>query len=158
MERLAHTHKDDVRQPFSLAVKLTREVNRLLDNLRSAQMPREPHLTGRAEHASHRAPRLRADACGAPVVVIRHQHRFDKLSVWQLIDALGRSVTAGALSGDMQHTERAGVAQLPAQRFRQVGHRLEVGRQLVIQPRPYLSRAKTRLLPACQQRVEFGTG
>ncbi len=96
MERLAHTHEDDIRNDFILLVQHTGIVHYLRNDFPAGKMTLEAHLPGRAEDTAEGAAGLCGDAkcpaslAGEAIGVIFHQHRFDHLSITQLEQRLAR--------------------------------------------------------------------
>ena len=113
MERLAHAHEHKVAQsrpPFGPERPL--RVEHLGDDLAGAQVAREPHLPRGAEHAAHRAARLRAQA-GGVAARVGHENRLDGLAVGEAQQELaGESVRAREVVGGTGHVQA--VRRLPA--------------------------------------------
>lgn len=104
MMHVRRTHEDDVAEPLALLLgQVPREEQRLLEDLAVRELPREALLARRAEGAGHGTPRLRADAGGAPPVLVGHEHTLNQRVVLQeAVRALDRPVAAALLEGHLE--------------------------------------------------------
>jgi len=153
---LSHPHQYHVGQPFSVGAQFPCKVQRLGDNFAAGEVAMETHLTGGAEGAAYGATHLSGDAGGAAALV-PHQYCLDSLAVCQ-----AEQVLAGVPIGRLHCVHHLRYAddrlrrQSLAQRSGQVGHLVEGGRQMDVEPLPELATTVPRLTPLLDEGLEGG--
>ena len=123
MQRLSHPHQHDVPQlRLTLLRQLVVGMNHLLHNLSRSQLPHEPHLGRRAEHAPHRTADLRADASRRPFPKV-HQHGLHPTAVGEAQQVLPREAIGGLnLAAHRQLICCYGIFKSTAERRRKISH------------------------------------
>ena len=123
VQRLAHAHQHDVEAPV-LQVEFAGQHADLPGDLARRQMPGQPHLSGQAEPAAHRAPDLGRDAEGHRRRV-GDEHRLDAAPVGEGEHELPGAVVRLLAGGDAGGRERQGAGERRPERAGEVGHAVE---------------------------------
>ena len=146
VERLAHSHQNDVRhlpvilrrRPF--AERIARD-HHLRDDLLRRQIAHQPLCAGVAEGAGQRAADLGGDA-QSPAILLGDMNGLDLLAIGKAQEPFAGSVDRGERARYRRPLQHVARRELVAERLRQRGHRREIGGAATIDPVPELARAE----------------
>ncbi len=146
VERLAHSHQDDVRhlplvlgrRPF--AERIPRDHD-LSDNLLGREIAHQPLCAGVAEGAGQGAADLGGDAQG-PAIILGDMYGLDLLAIGKAQEPFAGSIDRGKRARNHRPLQHVARRELVAERLRQRGHRREIGGAPTIDPVPELARAE----------------
>jgi hypothetical protein len=138
LQRLAHTHHDDVREGATALARLTGCADDLRHDLPGTQIARETHQASGAECTTDGAAHLAGDADRGPVRV-KHEHRFQQLAVPRAVERLDRlAIVCGNGAHRLQRVHGRSRLEFVAQRGRNVLHTGIVTHELAVRPVPDL--------------------
>ena len=146
MERLAHSHQDDVGHlpvvlrggPFAERIACDHD---LRDDFLGRQIAHQPLSAGVAERAGQSAADLGRDAQG-PAILLGDVDGFDLLAIGKAQQPFASPVDRGQSARDRRPFQHVARRETVAERLRQGGHRREIGGAAVINPVPELTRAE----------------
>ena len=150
VERLAHTHKNDVGQAVAFGQRLD-----LIENLGRRERMLQSLPAGGAETAAHAAARLRRDA-ERGAVAVGDIGRFDEMPLHGTEQVLLRSVGRRADPDGCRKPRVATFGEPHARRRRQVGHRRRVGRVPAVEPAGDLAGGEPRQRQLFAEPPQFG--
>ena len=150
VQRLTHTHKDDVGQPVALG-----DGYNLIDDLRCRQLMAETHTPRGAEFTPHTASRLRRHT-ERHTLTIGDKRRLDILTLRRAEEILLRAIGRGGDLKGRGETYNTRLLKLLARKLRQVSHRINVGDEARVEPPRNLLRGKARQLQTLAESLQFG--
>ena len=128
VERLALSHKHDVRQAITL-----RKGIYLVEDIGHGKLPLKALTAGHAELASHLATHLTTDA-DRPAVVIRNEDCLHELSCVRREEIFGRAIYAVLLGHWRHKSDVVMLSQFLARGNAYVAHLVEIADTLLINP------------------------
>ena len=152
VQRLAHAHQDDV-EPLVAHGERVGEHADLADDLAGGQVPRQPHLAGEAEGAGHGAADLGRDAEGHRRRV-GDEDRLDHVAVGEAQEEFLGAVNGTFALDDLGRRQREAGGERRAEALRQVGHLVERGDAVAVDPAENLARAEALEPPLLERGFE----